>query len=66
MRAQSYSPQNSSYGPGGDGAEIAYSIVDSALGRLLVAGTQRGVCFAAMGVADRALVAELRADYPRA
>jgi len=66
MPAQNNSSQNSSYGPHGEGAEIAYSIVDSALGRLLVAGTRRGICFAAMGDADRALVAELRGDYPRA
>jgi AraC family transcriptional regulator of adaptative response/methylated-DNA-[protein]-cysteine methyltransferase len=57
---------HSSYGPHGEGAEIAYSIVDSTLGRLLVAGTGRGICFAAMGDSDRALVAEMRADYPRA
>ena len=57
-----------SHGRRGDGSEteIAYSIVDSALGRLLVAGTQRGICFAAMGKSDRRLVTELRADYPRA
>lgn len=66
MRTQNNSLQNSSYGPRGDGAEIAYAIVDSALGRLLVAGTRRGICFAAMGEADPALVAELRHDYPRA
>ena len=66
MRAQNNSSQDSSYGPHGDGAEIAYSIVDSALGRLLVAGTQRGICFAAMGEADSTLVGELRGDYPRA
>jgi AraC family transcriptional regulator of adaptative response/methylated-DNA-[protein]-cysteine methyltransferase len=57
---------NSSYGPGGAGAEIAYSIVDSTLGRLITAGTHHGLCFAAMGDSDRALIAELRADYPRA
>lgn len=57
---------NFSYGPRGDGAEIVYSIVDSALGRLLVAGTRRGICFAAMGESDRTLAAELRGDYPRA
>ena len=56
----------STYGPRGVRAEIAYSIVDSALGRLLVAGTQCGICFAAMGEADPDLVAELRGDYPRA
>jgi len=55
-----------SYGPGGEGAEIGYSIVDSTLGRLIVAGTRRGICFAAMGDSDRAIIAELRADYPKA
>jgi len=45
---------------------MAYSIVDSALGRLLVAGTSRGICFAAMGEADSTLAAELQTDYPRA
>ncbi len=57
---------NNPYGPRGDGAEITYAIVDSALGRLLVAGTRRGICFAAMGEADRTIVAELRRDYPDA
>ena len=66
MRTQNNSSQTSSYGPHGDGAEMAYSIVDSALGRLLVAGTRRGICFAAMGESDPTLVAELHADYPRA
>ena len=66
MQAQNNSWQDSSYGPQGQGAEIAYSIVDSALGRLLVAGTRRGICFAAMGESDRTLIAELRTDYPRA
>jgi AraC family transcriptional regulator, regulatory protein of adaptative response / methylated-DNA-[protein]-cysteine methyltransferase len=66
MRTTNNSTKVSSYGPGGDGAEIAYAIVDSALGRLLVAGTRRGICFAAMAETDRTLVAELRGDYPRA
>jgi AraC family transcriptional regulator, regulatory protein of adaptative response / methylated-DNA-[protein]-cysteine methyltransferase len=66
MRTQNNSSQKSSYGPRGDGAEIAYSIVDSALGHLLVAGTSRGICFAAMDESDSTLIAELRADYPRA
>jgi len=57
---------SSTYGPRGVGAEIAYAIVDSTLGRLLAAGTRHGICFAAMGEADRTLVAELRGDYPRA
>ena len=66
MRTQNDSSNHSSYGPRGDGAEIAYAVVDSALGRLLVAGTSRGICFAAMGEADATLIAELRRDYPRA
>ena len=66
IRAKGNSMNRSSYGPRGDGAEIAYSIVDSALGRLMVAGTHRGICFAAMGEADPMLIAELRGDYPRA
>ena len=66
MRTESNSSQDASYGPGGAGAAIAYAIADSALGRLLVAGTRRGICFAAMGEADSTLVAELRRDYPRA
>jgi len=63
MKAQSNSPRQCSYGPRGDGAEIAYVIVDSALGRLLVASTQHGICFAAMGEADSVLADELRGDY---
>jgi len=66
MGAQNNSAQGASYGPGGGGAEVVYAIVDSALGRLLLAGTRRGICFAAMGEADSALVAELHGDYPRA
>ena len=66
IRAKGNSANNCSYGPGGAGAEIAYAIVDSALGRLLVAGTHRGICFAAIGEADPAMVTELRGDYPRA
>jgi len=66
MQAQHNSSQKSSYGPGGEGAEIAYAIVDSVLGRLLAAGTRRGICFAAMGETDSTLVAELRGDYPLA
>jgi AraC family transcriptional regulator, regulatory protein of adaptative response / methylated-DNA-[protein]-cysteine methyltransferase len=55
-----------SYGPGGRGASIGYSIIDSMLGRLLVAGTRHGLCFAGLGDSDRAIISELRADYPKA
>ncbi len=55
-----------SYAKGGKGARIAYAIVDSALGHLLVAATARGVCFLCLGDTDAALVAALRAEFPKA
>lgn len=58
--------ESASYGAHGDGAEIAYSIVDSTFGRLIVAGTTRGVGFAGLGDCDRILVEELHIDFPRA
>ncbi|HYK64498.1 MAG TPA: methylated-DNA--[protein]-cysteine S-methyltransferase [Patescibacteria group bacterium] len=66
MKANQHNGRIASYGLHGEGAEMAYAIVDSALGRLLVAGTRRGICFAALGEADPSLVSELRSDYPRA
>jgi AraC family transcriptional regulator of adaptative response/methylated-DNA-[protein]-cysteine methyltransferase len=55
-----------SYARGGAGAEIAYALADSALGRLLVAATAKGVCFVSLGESDGALVAALQAEYPKA
>jgi AraC family transcriptional regulator of adaptative response/methylated-DNA-[protein]-cysteine methyltransferase len=40
--------------------------VSSPLGRLLVAGTERGVCAVKMGSSDAALVQALRREYPAA
>jgi len=54
------------YRRGGAGMHIAYTIVDSALGRLLVAGTGRGVSAVYLGDADARLEAELRREYPLA
>jgi AraC family transcriptional regulator, regulatory protein of adaptative response / methylated-DNA-[protein]-cysteine methyltransferase len=51
---------------GGEGQRIQFSVVDSPLGRLLVAYTERGVCSVAMGDDDRALERALRADFPEA
>ena len=45
---------------------IAYTIVDSSLGRLLVAATERGVSAVSLGDSDAALEAFLRAEYPNA
>jgi AraC family transcriptional regulator of adaptative response/methylated-DNA-[protein]-cysteine methyltransferase len=45
---------------------IRYGTADTAFGRLLVAATERGVCFVELGDDDRALEAGLAAEYPLA
>ncbi|MFN2530323.1 MAG: bifunctional DNA-binding transcriptional regulator/O6-methylguanine-DNA methyltransferase Ada [Pyrinomonadaceae bacterium] len=54
------------YGRGGRGANINYTITDSPLGRLLVAVTERGVCAVKMGDTDIELEHELRLEFPAA
>jgi AraC family transcriptional regulator of adaptative response/methylated-DNA-[protein]-cysteine methyltransferase len=54
------------YARGGQGMKINYSITDSALGRLLVAQTVRGVCAVTLGDEDSILESALRDEYPRA
>jgi AraC family transcriptional regulator of adaptative response/methylated-DNA-[protein]-cysteine methyltransferase len=54
------------YRRGGDGLTIRYVIVDSPLGRLLVAATTRGICSIAMGDSDRTVERALRGEYPAA
>jgi AraC family transcriptional regulator of adaptative response/methylated-DNA-[protein]-cysteine methyltransferase len=56
----------STYRRGGAGMDIRYTIVDSSLGRLLVASTVRGVCAVAMGSSDRELERALAQEYPAA
>lgn len=51
---------------GGAGQRIQFSIVDSPLGRLLVAYTEHGVCSVAIGDDDGALERGFRADFPEA
>lgn len=45
---------------------ISYTIVESHLGRLLVAGTPSGVCSVQFGAEDEPLETALRAEYPAA
>ena len=54
------------YQRGGLGMHITYTIVDSALGRLLVAATEKGICSVCIGDDDAQLEATLRQEYPRA
>ncbi|HEU4511103.1 MAG TPA: bifunctional DNA-binding transcriptional regulator/O6-methylguanine-DNA methyltransferase Ada [Pyrinomonadaceae bacterium] len=54
------------YSRGGRGAQISFTIVDSSMGRLLVAMTERGVCAVRMGDSDLELEKDLRAEFPEA
>jgi AraC family transcriptional regulator of adaptative response/methylated-DNA-[protein]-cysteine methyltransferase len=55
-----------SYGAGGAGATIAFTVVPSPLGVVLVATTARGVCWIALGAEADALEADLRREFPAA
>ncbi len=55
-----------SFRRGGQGLSIQYTIVDSPLGRLLLASTRDGLCAVCMGSSDEAVEASLREDYPEA
>ncbi len=54
------------YRRGGAGMEIRYTVVPSALGRLLVAVTERGVCAVTLGETDAGLERSLREQFPAA
>jgi AraC family transcriptional regulator, regulatory protein of adaptative response / methylated-DNA-[protein]-cysteine methyltransferase len=52
------------YRNGGPGLRIRYTIVDSPLGLLLVAATERGVCAVCLGDDEATLEEALRREYP--
>lgn len=54
------------YAGGADAATLHFACCASALGRVLVAATSRGVCAVRIGDDDTVLEAELRAEFPRA
>jgi len=54
------------YRRGGAGMQIGYTLVDSPLGRLLVAATDRGVCSVCIGESDAKLERALIEEYPKA
>jgi AraC family transcriptional regulator, regulatory protein of adaptative response / methylated-DNA-[protein]-cysteine methyltransferase len=55
------------YQRGGLGASIRYTTADAGeLGRVLVAGTERGMCAVFVGVDDQQLKHALRQEYPQA
>lgn len=54
------------YRSGGKGEEIFYAYRRSAMGPLLMAATERGVCFAQFGDSRNALLDQLRQEFPNA
>src|SRR5207244_2709353 len=54
------------YRRGGREMRLRYTTVDCALGRLLVAATERGISAVYLGDADAELETALRAEYPDA
>lgn len=54
------------YRKGGAGMQITYTVVPCALGSLLVAATERGVCAVTLGDDAETLTAGLRREYPSA
>ncbi len=55
-----------SYRLGGLGARVSYAIAPSEFGRILVAATQRGLCWVGIHESDAYLESELCADFPKA
>ena len=54
------------YRKGGQGMIIRYTLMDTALGRMLVAATERGICAVSFGAEDAKLEAFLLEEYPAA
>ncbi len=54
------------YRKGGQGRTIRYSIVDSPVGKLLVAATERGLCSIQFGDSDKTLREALQAEFASA
>jgi AraC family transcriptional regulator of adaptative response/methylated-DNA-[protein]-cysteine methyltransferase len=55
-----------SYRRGGAGMEIQYAVIDSSLGHVLVARTDRGICAVYPGDSIRALERQLGEEFPHA
>ncbi|MDA9009125.1 methylated-DNA--[protein]-cysteine S-methyltransferase [Alphaproteobacteria bacterium] len=55
-----------SYKKGGVGLNIDYAIADCNLGRLLIAATDRGLCFLAIDENDDFLIENLTNEFPKA
>ena len=56
----------SAFRSGGMGVTLRYTIVPTAVGRMLVAVTERGIAAVSLGDTEAALVTSLHKDYPKA
>lgn len=70
-RVYNHAPRNlgmtpSVYRRGGTGEAIHYAARTTAMGPLLMAATERGVCFAQFGASTSALIAQLKSEFPNA
>jgi len=54
------------YAKGGRGARIRYAITGTPLGQLLVAATERGICFVSLGAKREELEHRLHREFPAA
>lgn len=54
------------YGKGGRGAVINYAVVETPLGSLLVAATEKGVCSVKLGDSEATLKTDLMNEFPAA
>lgn len=54
------------YRSGGKDETIYYAFGDTVLGRLLMAATEKGICFAQFGETDEVLLSELQTEFSKA
>lgn len=54
------------YQRGGAGLEIRYTILETRLGKTLIAATERGICAIALAISESKLEKELRDEFPAA
>jgi AraC family transcriptional regulator of adaptative response/methylated-DNA-[protein]-cysteine methyltransferase len=54
------------YGKGGKGAHIRYTLFTDEIGKVIIAATQTGVCFLGLGTDPQHLITELQQDFPAA
>ena len=54
------------YRSGGAGVPVSYASAETPLGLLMIAATDRGLCFVQFGDSERALLEHLTREYPKA